>query len=103
EAVERTIDDFARVAAGEDQRLGGTVRLATSLAMANGFLIRQLGPLHLRHPEIVVELTLGAAQINLLRREADLAVRIGPRGQDALVARKLCVLGWALYASARYL
>ncbi|MGZ3406016.1 MAG: LysR family transcriptional regulator [Polyangia bacterium] len=103
EAVERTVDDFERVAAGEDQRPAGKVRLATSLAMANSFLIRQLGALHVRHPDIVVELTLGTPQVNLVRREADLAVRLGSRGQDGLLARKLCVLGWALYGSARYL
>jgi DNA-binding transcriptional LysR family regulator len=103
EAVERTVDDLARVAAGEDQRLAGTVRLATSLAMANAFLIRQLEPLHRRHPEIVVELTLGTPQVNLVRREADLALRLGPRGQEGLLARKLGVVGWALYAATRYL
>lgn len=103
EAVERAIDDFLRVAAGEDQRLAGTVRLATSVAFANAFLVRRLGALHRRHPDIVVELILGTPQLNLLRGEADLAVRLGARGQEALVARKLGVVGWALYASAGYL
>jgi DNA-binding transcriptional LysR family regulator len=103
EAVERSMDEFERVATGEDQRLEGTVRLATSLAFANGFLVRKLGALHRRHPAIVVELVLGSPQINLVRREADLAVRLGSRGQGGLLARKLGVVGWALYASPGYL
>jgi len=65
--------------------------------------VRRLGALHRRHPDILVELLLGTPQLNLLRREADLAVRLGTRGQEALVARKLGVVGWALYASSGYL
>jgi len=103
EIVERSMHEFERGATGEDQRLAGVVRVATSVAFANTFLMRHLAALHARHPEMIVELTLGAPQVNLLKREADLAVRLGSRGQDDLLARKLGAVGWSVYASPRYL
>ena len=99
---EAAVDAEARVA-GEDRRLTGEVRLATSETLAAGIFAELIAPLRTRQPGIVIDLVTGIGHVNLLRRDADLAVRIGRPTQPNLVARKLADLGWALYATADYL
>ncbi len=102
--MEEAAAAIERRVAGVDERLDGVVRMATSETLAVGFLVRDLAAFHARHQGITLELFMGAASANLLQREADLAVRVGPRPTQAnLIARKLSDMGWALYASPDYL
>jgi DNA-binding transcriptional LysR family regulator len=81
------------------------VRLATSENLAVGFLQRLLAPIHERHPHITLELTTGPKAVDLLKREADLAVRVGPHmrpQQQTLVARRLCTFGMGVYVAESY-
>jgi len=96
-AVERRL-------AGGDARLAGTVRLATTETFATGFLIPHLGRLRAEHPALALELVLGNQLVDLARREADLALRLGaPPKQPNLIARRIGSGGFALYAAPRYL
>jgi DNA-binding transcriptional LysR family regulator len=104
-AVEAQMMEVERKAVGEDTRLDGTVRLATTENLAVGILVRLLAPLSEAHPALAIELLTGAQAVDLRRREADLAVRVGPGmkpSQHELVARKLVTIGMALYASESY-
>ena len=104
-AVETHVNEVERTAAGEDARVEGAVRLATSENLAVAFLLRVLAPLHERHPGIVLEVQTGVRPVDLLNREADLAVRVGPGmrpQQQSLVAKKLAAIGMTIYASASY-
>jgi DNA-binding transcriptional LysR family regulator len=80
------------------------VRLATSETLASAFLIPHLGGLRLRHPGLSIELLTGNQQLDLARREADIAVRLGvaPK-QPTLVVRRIGAAGFALYAAPSYL
>ena len=55
------------------------------------------------HPELVVELVLTDRMQDLLRREADIAVRMARPRQDLLVARRVGQIELGLYAHRRYL
>lgn len=102
--MEEAAEALERRVAGVDERLDGTVRVAASETLAVGFLVHDLAAFHVRHPGITIEVFTGAASVNLLKREADLAVRVAPRPTQAnLIARKLTDMGWALYASPDYL
>ncbi len=105
-AMEHASMDLARRAGGSDARVEGTVRVATSDAFATYFLCGALARLRTAHPGIDVELAVGASMVDLSRREADLAVRLRPKGmppaQPDLVARKLTEVAFALYASRAY-
>ena len=52
-----------------------------------------------RFPEIEVELLLGARKVNLLNRDADIAIRIGDPGQSTLVGRRIGDVPFGLYAA----
>jgi DNA-binding transcriptional LysR family regulator len=100
EQMEESAAALERAVAGEDARLDGVVRLATSETLAATFLVRALGAFHVRQPGIVLEVVTGASSVNLLKREADLAVRMTSRPTQAnLIARKLAEMGWALYVA----
>ena len=54
------------------------------------------------HPRIVIELVLSNRSEDLLRREADIAVRMVRPTQEALVARKIGITRLGLHAHPRY-
>lgn len=76
------------------------------LAVPSGFsrlFAPELGRLARSMPGLALELSSGARPVDLARGEAELAVR-GVAVTDAdLVARKLCRLGWSVYAARSYL
>jgi DNA-binding transcriptional LysR family regulator len=86
---------------GGDARLEGTVRLAVSEALS-GFIVRRLPLLREVHPGIRVEILSGNQAHDLMRGEADLALRLMRPAQPELVARKLGGIGWSLYAAESY-
>jgi len=101
EQAEHAVQSIERVAGGEDARPEGVVRVTTSETLV-AFLGRRLGALRAKHPRITVEVLAGNANLDLTRREADLAVRVAPTTQGELVCRKLALAGWSAYASESY-
>lgn len=79
--------DRARV--GRSAATTGTVRVTTSEVAACWLLPPLLARLQREEPGIQVELVASNALSNLLRREADIAVRMVRPDQGSLVARKL--------------
>jgi DNA-binding transcriptional LysR family regulator len=54
------------------------------------------------YPQLRLELAVATQSLNLSRREADVAVRMFRPWEEALAARKLATLRFALYASRAY-
>jgi DNA-binding transcriptional LysR family regulator len=67
----------------------GTVRISTSAVAATWLLPPVLTALQAAEPGIAIELVATNQLTNLLRREADIAVRMVRPAQTSLVARKL--------------
>ena len=100
EAVEDSICAFTANIAMESRRLAGTVRLTTVESAANAWVIPALGLLRTRHPDIRVEVITTDDNLDLLRGDADLALRFGTRPtQEALIVRHLMDMEEAFYAS----
>jgi DNA-binding transcriptional LysR family regulator len=96
-------DALARTLAGRREQTTGTVRISTSMVAAAYLLPAVLAELRLREPGIQLELVASNQITNLLRREADIAVRMVRPAQASLVARKLGEVGLGAYAHERYL
>ncbi len=75
ERVEREMDALARGLAGQDARLEGPVRVTCTDPFIAKILLRVLGPLCEAHPGIELELDADARNLDLSRREADVALR----------------------------
>ena len=81
----------------------GTVRISTSMVAATWLLPPVLAGLHAAEPGIQIELVASNALSNLLRREADIAVRMVRPAQASLVARKLGEVAIVAAAHESYL
>ncbi len=90
-------------AEGHDQAISGTVRVTAPNTVAAYLLPEIISALRIAEPEIVVELVASNKTENLLRREADIAVRMVDPTQDDLFARKVGESGFGLYAAKSYL
>jgi DNA-binding transcriptional LysR family regulator len=92
-----------RAAHGLDARPAGVVRITTVDALAVRFLAPSLPRFRAQLPEVTLEIDSSPRTLDLGRREADLALRLGRPRQEALVARRVGRLGFALYAGKSYL
>src|ERR1041385_2640809 len=101
EEIATRVDGIVRRVSGEDERVEGTVRLTTSEALS-GYFVKQIARLRERYPGLVVEILSGNRAYDLLRGEADLAVRIRPDSEPDLIVRKLVRAVWSLYAAKTY-
>lgn len=90
-------------ATGRDAALSGGVRLSATEGLANYWCTPVLLDFQRAHPAIRIEIDVRYRNANLLRREADVALRLGRPRQQELVARRLGAVGLGLYASTEYL
>ncbi len=102
ETMEAAADAIARRAAGLGDAAEGLVRITASEVVGVEVLPSILAELQTRHPGIAVELVLSNRLENLLRRDADIAVRMAAPAQQALVARRLGAAPVGLFAHASY-
>lgn len=88
-AMREAAEALALKAAGRAQQVTGTVRITASAIVANLLLPPILVALREAEPSIQVEIVASDLAKNLLRRDADIALRMFDPTQDALIARKL--------------
>lgn len=88
---------------GRDQTPAGLVRITATEGLAVEWLTPTLAPFREAHPGIDLELIVRNTALNVLRREADIAIRLGRPRQAELVARRVGDLVLGLYASRAYL
>jgi DNA-binding transcriptional LysR family regulator len=96
-------DQLARTLARSREATGGTVRITTSDVAATWLLPRVLADLRAAEPGIQVELVASNTVANLLRREADIAVRMLRPTQGSLIAKRLGEIAICAAAHERYL
>ena len=103
EAMAAAAEAAQRSASGEVDEEQGTVRITASDVIGGEVLPSILASLHALHPGISVELALSNRNEDLLRGDADIAVRMIRPTQGALVAKRIGRLDIGLYAHRRYL
>jgi len=94
---------LARTLSGAQTQASGTVRITASVPVAVQLMPPLLATLRRTLPEIQIELVSSNQVSNLLRREADIAVRMVRPDQASLVARKIGQVGLGAYAHRSYL
>jgi DNA-binding transcriptional LysR family regulator len=99
----RASDAFVRAAGARSDRVAGVVRLSVSEFVGVAVLPAMLARLRKRYPELILEIEISNASANLIEQEVDVAVRMTPPRQAALVARKVPAIQLGFYAHADYL
>ena len=92
-----------RDASGAANSLSGSIRITASEIVGAEVLPPMLTSFREEHPGVVIELMLSNINDDLSRREADIAVRMTPPSQSALVAKKVGEVSINFYATAEYL
>ena len=92
-----------RDATGLADSLGGCIRITASEIVGAEVLPAILADFRESHPDVVIEMMMSNVLEDLSRREADIAVRMAPPTQSALVARKIGEVDLGFYATRDYL
>lgn len=101
--VRQRVDQLALALERHAGVLAGTVRITASEAISHHVLLPAVRVLRLTHPQIQVELVPGDGVVDLLRREADVALRMFRPQERALIARRVADVPLGLYAHRDYL
>jgi DNA-binding transcriptional LysR family regulator len=92
-----------RAASGGEEEMQGAVRLTASEVIGAEVLPQILTEFRARHGGVIVELSLSNQSADLLRRDADIAIRMVRPAQKALVARRVGKTALGLHASRQYI
>lgn len=103
EAMESTADALARAATSFGEDVRGVVRISASDVVGVEVLPPIVARLRQRHPALTIELALTNRVQDLLRREADIAVRMTRPAQTQLIARHIGGIELGLHAHRDYL
>jgi len=100
--MQRLAVGIEKTMAQPDDAVRGTVRLTRSESFTQ-FLVRRLAALRAQHEELIVEVLTTNAPVDLLNRQADIAVRFIATSEQSLMQRRIGTIGWSLYASKAYI
>jgi len=103
EAMAHAAEALVRTASGEADAVRGSIRLTASEIVGAEVLPAILTDFREDHPEVAIELMLSNKSEDLLRREADIAVRMVRPTQDALLAKRLGTVALGLFAHRSYI
>ncbi|MBO6903115.1 MAG: LysR family transcriptional regulator [Rhizobiaceae bacterium] len=102
-AMRDSADALSRLAVGREEELAGTVRVTASVVVATYVLPSIMARLGKSEPGIEVEIIASDRVGNLLRRDADIAVRMVEPAQNDIIARKIADLPLTACAASSYL
>lgn len=102
-AMREAAMQVSMAAAGREQNIAGTVRIAASIFVAYFILPPIIANIRRTYPEISIDLLPNDASENLLFREADIAVRMYRPTQLDVITRHLCDLPIGMFAACDYL
>jgi DNA-binding transcriptional LysR family regulator len=94
---------FVRMGSGNVEETAGVVRLAAADVVGVEVLPPILSDFRYQYPNTVIELSVSNQMADLLRRDADIAVRMVRPRQKALLAKRVGKIVLGFYAHRRYL
>ena len=103
ESLQSTVAALERAAASQGIGVSGSVRITASDVIGVEVLPPIVAGLRDRYPDLAVELVLTDRVQDLVRREADIAVRMMRPRQELLVARRVGQIVAGLHAHQDYL
>jgi DNA-binding transcriptional LysR family regulator len=102
-AMEEHAQAINRQILRHDDRLAGVVRITTTEGLGAYWLTKRLVGLAGRHPDLTVEVLLDNGLTDLMKRDADIALRLSRPVTPELVGRRVGEMAFALHASSDYI
>jgi len=103
EAMASAADALVRAASARAHEVAGTVRITASEIVGAEVLPPILTSFRRLYPRVEIELSLDNQTADLLRRDADIAIRMLKPEQKSLVARKVGIAKLVFHATREYL
>ena len=103
QSIQSVVVKIQRSVQGEDEEIGGTVRLALPEGLSIEVLVPVLPQFYSRHPNINLILNVSSNSANLTRGEADIAVRLFRSKEANLVTKLLGHMSLGIFASPDYI
>jgi len=97
------VHSVERLITGHDSNLKGSVTISCIDIIGTEWLIKHIRPFHEKYPGITVEVTVANTTSDLLRGEADIALRMFRPMQNELIARKTVSMNYGYYACQEYI
>jgi len=94
---------LVRTASGSAEAIEGTVRITASIVIGSEVLPGVLRELQAKHPRLSFELALSNETSDLLRRDADVAIRMTRPKQASLVAKRVGDVVLGMHAHRDYI
>ena len=101
--IAREVEEADNLATLLQSRVGGTLRISTSVAFGRRVLIQLVLRYMQLHPEVTIDLSFDDRYVNLVEQGVDLAIRMGPMADSSLGARYLGTNPWVMVAAPAYL
>ncbi len=102
-AMEEGVAGVFRAVNHDSDGMAGTVRISAPEGLGIGVLAPRLPELYARYPLLDIMLEASAARADLKRGGADVALRLFRPEDGDVVSRRLCDMGFGMYASQGYL
>jgi DNA-binding transcriptional LysR family regulator len=102
ESISAAAGALLRAASAKETAISGAVRISASEVIGAEVLPPLLSQFRERYPGVAVELSLSNQTADLLRRDADVAIRMVRPTQKALVAKRIGKTILGLHASRAY-
>lgn len=102
-SMEREMLAIERSLEVQSTSLCGDVTISATEGTGTEWLTPVLLDFHARYPDIGLKVQIDGRAVDLIRREADIALRLGQPVQPNLIARRLLTVGFGLYANEAYL
>ncbi len=103
ESMEGQAQILERSVAGRDAALSGVVRVTSVESLMATFLVPRLPAFRDMYPAIEFEFVGDNLNLNLARREADIALRLARPSEGLARTRRLSDIGYAVYGNQAYL
>ena len=101
--IARALEEADNLAALQQSRLRGQLRVSTSVAFGRRVLVPVVIGFMREHPELQIDLSFDDRYVNLVEQGVDLAIRMGQLADSSLGASYLGVNPWTVVASPEYL
>lgn len=101
--IQRELEEADNLATLLQSRVGGQLRVSTSVAFGRRVLTPLVLAFMREHPDLTVDLSFDDRYVNLVEQGVDVAVRMGRLADSSLGARYLAQNPWVLVASPGYL
>jgi DNA-binding transcriptional LysR family regulator len=92
-----------RTASAGQSVIAGDVAVSAPPNMAAFLIAPRLAKLRAKHPALHIRLDGDTRNVSLVRREADIAIRLSRPEDDDVVVRKIATVPFSLYATPAYL